>query len=120
MKLNYMSPGKLDEYRSMTDAELLAEFKIQYRNLTAAKKSKASNHNLKELAKELADYQKTHTTDELRMAMEEVERLKEERDEKIKEDLEELKEARAGFEDSIKSFKEHVDVLIQLLAGREV
>jgi hypothetical protein len=115
-KFKFISETQLEEYHEMSSEELTNHLIQKYKDLSSAKKRKKEDSYLKELNKEITEYKKTNTTQEIEEAREAYEDLVAQRDQKIADDIEELKETRAGFDDAIKAFKEHVDFLLGTLA----
>lgn len=113
-KLKFVSDDKMEEYQNMSESELVASIKSQHAHIESAENKKKSSEFLKEARSEISEYRKTWS-DENPEKVEEIEDLKaglkvikDERDAKIEQDLEEKKDLESGFNDNINGAKEHL------------
>ena len=112
----FVRPEQLDEYKAMDKEALVDALVRKNGDLESSVSAKKSSDFLKDAAKEISEFRKMNTTDELEAAMDEVQRLKDERDAEIQGDLDEIKDVRGGFDDAINANKEHIGVLLGLLS----
>lgn len=115
-KLKHVPEEFVAKCEHMSQDELIKELKIRLANLSDYKQKKSNSEYLKETRKEIADYRKNWKKEHPK-EVEEFEAFKEsynaEKDKKIIDDLAELKDLEAGFNDAINGAKEYVEVVIE-------
>lgn len=117
----YVSPHTLDELRDLSDEDLLKKV-LQYdTNTKAEQKNKKDSAIIKENGEVIRKHRKQYEemSQEFEDAKVAYEAAKEQRDEEIKEFIEEKADVEKSFNDAIKNFKEHREVCIKLLKERK-
>jgi hypothetical protein len=117
-KNKHVSDDKFEEYRNMTEEELVTRLKSQHAYLEEVEHKKKSSDLLKEMRSEINEYRKTWAKQnpeqvaEIERLKEEIKSIENERDAKIDQDLEEKKDLEASFRESIAGAKEHISALV--------
>ena len=115
-KLKYVPEEFVGKCSRMEQNDLIQELKTRLANLADYKDKKSNDAFLKEARKEIADYRKEWKKDHPK-EVEEFEAFKEaytrEKDEKIEDDLVEVKDLEYIHNESINGAKEYVEVVIE-------
>lgn len=123
----FVTPGQLEDYRDMGKEELVENLLEKNQHLKTSKASKKGSDYLKELAKDISEFRKensvkmpnddgTTVNSVIEQLTEELKELKEIRDTKIADAIEEKKELEGGMNDAIKASQEHIDLILSLLS----
>lgn len=111
----FLTPNQLDEYKKLSKADVVDALSRKNGDLQTSVKAKKDSDYLKELTKEISEFRKENSSDELLQLEQELKGLKEDRDEKISDAIDEQKDLNGGFNDAINASKEHIGVLLSLL-----
>lgn len=114
----FIRPEELEEMERMSTAELLKLHVKENQNLAASKRQKRENMEIVTLAGQIKKHREENMPAEVKMLQEQIKEMKAEVDEDIQELIEDKKALTKGFNDTIKSFAERVEVVLKLLAQR--
>lgn len=114
----FIRPEELEEMEKMTTPELLKLNVKENQNLTAAKRQKKDDPSLSSLSSQIKKHREENMPDEVKVLQDRIKELKAEVDEEISELIEDKKALTKGFNDTIKSFAERVDVVLKILGKR--
>ncbi len=112
----FISPDQMEGYKKMTKAQLVDALVEKNSHLKISEKTKKDSEYLKEINKEISDFRKENSSVELVNCEGELKGLKELRDEKISDSIDEAKDLAGGFNDAINASKEHISTLLSLLS----
>ena len=108
----YIRPEQLDEYKDMGRENLIDSIMEKNAQLETCVSAKKNNGYLKELGKEISEFRKEHSTQELIDLEQELKEQKESRDEEIEDSIGEKKDIEGGLNDAINANKEHISILL--------
>lgn len=117
-KLKFVTKEDFEKFSNMEEEELVTVLKEKHAFMETKMAEKKSSEILKEIRSEIAEYRKNwakkypEKQEEILEATEHLKQLKESRDLKIHEGLEEKKDLEGGYNDHINACKEYVDVLV--------
>ena len=117
-KYKWVEEDKLEEYKNLSEVDLIAKIKKQHAYLETAQKKKKDSSVLKELRGEVNEFRKIwkkkypEKVKEIEDLKADIKAIESKRDAKIMEDLDEKKLMEGGFNDSIAGAKEHMEAMV--------
>ena len=114
----YVSEDQLQTYQSLSKELLLIELGKHQRDYLAESRKKKSSQAIKDLAADIKDFRKKQDPEfdrEIEDLKEQIKGIQKKRDKKILEAIEEKKALEDGFKESIANFKEHRNVVLNLI-----
>jgi flagellar motility protein MotE (MotC chaperone) len=114
----YVSEDQLQTYQSLSKELLLTELGKHQRDYLAESKKKKSSQAIKDLAADIKDFRKKQDqqfNNDIEDLKEQIKEIQKKRDKKIADAIEEKKSLEEGYKESIANFKEHRNVVLNLL-----
>jgi len=115
----YLRPHQVEEIREMKMDELIKEHIKENKNIKVLKKQKKEHDEIIDLSKQIKKHRENHElADKIKEMKNEIKELRKTIDLEIEDVLLDKKELVGGFNDSIKSHQERMDVVFKFIDER--